>query len=291
MSILLQKMRNKVLKKIHTLPFIKYRDDLNYHSAIKNHIDNLPPLPKFDQEILAKITSEGVVITSLAELGISSTSDLLAAAQNIIPKISAISPQKNDFVIHANAQDIIDYPAIFYWGLEQRLLNIVENYLGLPISYNGVYFRRDIPHHIEQGSRLWHIDTEDRKILKIIIYLNDIHEDTGPFEYIPYNLSLEIVKALKYTSGYIPDERMRNFISPDNYKSCMGASGTVIFAATGSVFHRGRSPINGDRLAIFFDYNSLRQKKRYYLPSSFSRQDLLILSANLPASQKQCIYY
>jgi hypothetical protein len=291
MSIILQKMRNKVLKKIHTIPFIKYRDDLNYHSAIKNHIDNLPPLPKSDQEILAKITSEGVVITSLAELGISSTSDLLAATQNIIPKISAISPQKNDFVIHANAQDIIDYPAIFYWGLEQRLLNIVENYLGLPISYNGVYFRRDIPHHIEQGSRLWHIDTEDRKILKIIIYLNDIHEDTGPFEYIPYNLSLEIVKALKYTSGYIPDERMRNFISPDNYKSCMGASGTVIFAATGSVFHRGRSPINDDRLAIFFDYNSLRQKKRYYLPSSFSRQDLLILSANLPASQKQCIYY
>ncbi|MDB9376231.1 2OG-Fe(II) oxygenase [Nodularia sphaerocarpa] len=292
MYTFLQKMRNKILKKIDDIPFIRYQEDLAYQAAVKNHIVNLPILAKADLDIVDRIKNEGVVITSLAELGISSTPDILAAAKNLIPQIPPnISGQKNVFVVHATSQQIMEYPEIFLWGLEQRLLNIVENYLGLPVAYNGVYFRRDIANQIEQGSRLWHIDREDRKILKIIIYLNDINEYTGPLQYIPQDLTLEIVKSLKYTSGYIQEQTMREFVSPENYKSCTGSVGTVIFAATGSIFHRGKLPITSDRFAIFFDYSSRRQKKRYYMANSLPSQDLFILSQNLPEHKKHCIYY
>ncbi len=292
MYSLLKKTRNKILRKIDTIPFIQYQEDLAYQAAVKNHIRHLPILDKADLELVEQIKEEGVVITSLEKLGIPSTPDILAAAEKLIPKIPAnISAQKHEFVIHATSQQIMEYPELFFWGLEQRLLNIVENYLGLPVAYNGVYFRKDIANKIEQGSRIWHIDREDRKILKIIIYLNDTNEYTGPFQYISPNLTLEIVKALKYTSGYIQEPRMREFVSPENYKSCTGSVGTVIFAATGSIFHRGKLPINSDRLAIFFDYSSRRQKKRYYMANSLPQQDLLVLSQNLAESQKQCIHY
>lgn len=292
MYTFLQKTRNKILKKIDAIPFIKYQEDLAYQAAVKNHIINLPILAKADLDLVDKINYEGVVITSLEELGIPSTPDILAAAKNLIPKIPPnTSGQKNEFVVHASSQQIMEYPEIFFWGLEQRLLNIVENYLGLPVAYNGVYFRRDVANKIEQGSRLWHIDREDRKILKIIIYLNDINEYTGPLQYIPQDLSLKIVKDLKYTSGYIQEQTMRKFVSPANYKSCTGSIGTVIFAATGSIFHRGKLPIKSDRFAIFFDYSSRRQKKRYYMAKSLPHQDLFILSQNLPEHKKQCIYY
>ncbi|HYW20818.1 MAG TPA: 2OG-Fe(II) oxygenase [Nodularia sp. (in: cyanobacteria)] len=285
-----QKMRNKILKKIDAIPLIRYQDDLAYQAAVKNHIVNLPILAKADLDLVEKIKSEGVVITSLAELAIPSTPDILAAAKNLIPKIPAnIFEQKNVYVVHASSQQIMEYPEIFFWGLEQRLLNIVENYLGLPVAYNGVYFRRDIANQIEQGSRLWHIDREDRKILKIIIYLNDINENTGPLQYIPKDLTLEIVKDLKYKSGYIEEKTMREFVSPTNYKSCTGSFGTVIFAATGSIFHRGKLPISSDRFAIFFDYSSRRQKKRYYMANSLPSQDLFMLSQNIPEHKKQCI--
>ncbi|MDB9342463.1 2OG-Fe(II) oxygenase [Nodularia spumigena CS-586/05] len=292
MYIFLQKTRNKILKKIDSIPLIKYQNDVAYQTAVKSHIINLPIMTKADQELVEKIKYEGVVITSLEELGIPSTPDILKAAINLKQKLRPnISGQKNGFVVHASYQQIMEYPEIFYWGLEERLLNIVENYLGLPVAYNGLYFRRDIANNIEQGSRLWHIDREDRKILKIIIYLNDINENTGPLQYIPQNLTLEIVKALKYTSGYIQDSKIREFISPENYKSCTGSIGTVIFAATGSIFHRGKLPINSDRFAIFFDYSSRRQKKRYYIANSQAHEDLFILSQNLPEYKKQCLIY
>ena len=289
---LMQKIRNKMVKKIATIPFIRYQEDLAYQKAVKNHIINLPLLNKADSDILENITEKGVVITSLADLGISSTSNILAAVKKLLPQIPPnIAIQQNEFVVHASSQQLMEYPEIFFWGLEQRLLNIVENYLGLPVAYNGVYFRRDIANKIEQGSRLWHIDREDRKILKIIIYLNDTNEQTGPFQYIPPDLTSEIAKALKYTSGYIQESTMRKFISPENYKSCTGSAGTVIFAATGSIFHRGKVPINSDRFAIFYDYSSRRQKKKYYMANSLPQQDLLMLSKNLPKYKKECISY
>lgn len=289
---LLGKIRNKILQNITAIPFIRYQEDLGYAAAVKNHMINLPTLPQADQDIVNRLNHEGVVITSLAELGIISTPDILTAAKNIILKIPAnISLHKNEFVIHASSQQIMEYPEIFLWGLEDRLLSIAENYIGLPVAYNGVYLRRDLANNIEQGSRLWHIDIEDRKILKIIIYLNDVNEYTGPFQYLTQDLTTEIIKLLKYKSGYIPDIKFKEFVSPKQYNSCTGSLGTVIFAGTGSIFHRGNLPLLSDRLALFFDYSSRRQKNRYYIGNSLPHEDLLILCQNLPEYKKQCILH
>ncbi|MBH8573532.1 2OG-Fe(II) oxygenase [Nostocaceae cyanobacterium CENA369] len=288
----IQKARNKFIKKIDAIPFIRYQADLAYQTALEKHISQLPAISTSDFDLIEKIKHEGVVITSLEDLKIPSTPKLLQAAENLIPKIlSSIAAQKNDFTIHASAQQIMEYPEIFLWGLEQRLLNIVENYLGLPVAYHGAYFRRDIANQVEQGSRLWHIDKEDRKVLKIIVYLNDISEDKGPFQYIPQSLTAKVVQSLKYTSGYIRNQTLQEVISPANYKSCTGDAGTVIFAATSSILHRGKPPVVSERFAIFFDYTSRRQKQLLYCNSSLPHSDLLLLANNLTEKQKECIFW
>jgi hypothetical protein len=292
MYLLLQKMRNKITRKFDAIPLIKYRQEVAYQTAVKKHLINLPIISYTDMSLVEKIKHEGVVITSLEALGIPSTPDILAAAQKLIPKIPpSVSGHKNEFVVHANSQQIKEYPEIFSWGIEQRLLNIAENYLGLPVAYNGVYFRRDIANKVELNSRLWHIDKEDTKILKIIIYLNDVNEDTGPFQYIPQILTEKISQSLNYTSGYIQEPTMKSVISPVNYKSCLGSAGTVIFAATGSVFHRGKIPTTADRFTIFFDYGSRWQKKRSYTANSLTYKDLVLLASNLPEQKRSYIFY
>ncbi|MEA5504081.1 2OG-Fe(II) oxygenase [Halotia wernerae UHCC 0503] len=292
MYTILQKVRNRILRKIDTIPFVRYQADLAYQTALEKHIPNLPVISKNDFDVIETIKDEGVVITSLEKLEIHSTLKFLHAAQNLLPKIpQSISGYKNKFTIHATSQQIMEYPEIFLWGLEQRLLDIVENYLGLPVAYHGAYFRRDIANQVEQGSRLWHIDKEDRKVLKIIVYLNDISEDTGPFQYVPPSLTSTIAQSLKYTSGYIRDKNMQELISSGNYKLCIGKSGTVIFAATGSIFHRGKPPIVSDRFAIFFDYTSRRLKQSFYGNSCLPDDDLLLLSKNLSKQQKECLFW
>ena len=292
MGILLQKIHNRLLKNIYHMPFLQHQAEVEYQEAVEQHVANLPAISNTERNIIETINNEGVVITSLTALGISSTANMFQAAKNLMHQIPSNSAgNSNDFVVHATPQQIMAYPEIFLWGLEQRLINIVENYLGLPVAYQGAYLRRDIANQVEQKSRLWHIDKEDRKVLKIIIYLHDMDEDSGAFQYLPISSTASVAEALKYHHGYIQDATMQKVISPTEYKSCVGAAGTVIFAGTGSIFHRGKIPVAADRLALFFDYTSRLQTQSFYGNLSLANEDLLILTKKLSQQQRECIFW
>jgi hypothetical protein len=292
MNKTLHKIKSRILRNIYEIPLLKYQNDMAYLKAIAKHIPNLPILSNTDIDIVKQLKSEGIAITSLEQLNIASHPQFFQAAKNLMPKIPpSITDDQNEFVVHANAQQMLEHPEIFLWGLEQRLLNIVENYLGLSVAYHGAYFRRDIANQLEQGSRLWHIDKEDCKVIKIIVYLNDVDEYTGPFQYIPNYLTSEVVKNLNYKSGYICDQRMQEIISPEKYQSCTGTTGTVIFAATGSIFHRGKPPIKSDRFAIFFDYTSRRRQQLFYTTSAITHEYLLKEFNHLSAQQQEYIFW
>ncbi|WP_016952886.1 hypothetical protein [Anabaena sp. PCC 7108] len=287
-----QKTHNKILTRINKIPFVRDQGEIAYQKAVKKHIIYLPHLSQSDFYLLNRIKEEGVVITTLEELGIPSSYQLLDAAKNIIPKIrTSIDSQQEEIVVHATSQQIMEYPEIFLWGLEQRLLNIIENYFGFPVAYHGVYFRRDISNQLEKGSRLWHIDREAQRVMKIIIYLNDIDENHGPFQYISQSLTSDIAHSLKYVSGYISDKIMQEFTSSENYKSCLGSIGTVVFAATDRIFHRGKIPIKSDRFALFFDYTPRSKKHSFYSSSSLPYEDLILLAENFAKSQKEHIVW
>ena len=173
MDKILLKIRKKILRKIDQHPFTKYQADCFYQKAIEKNFQNLPPLSPQNIDLIETVKKEGVVITKLEKLGITSTPDMWNSAQVLIPQISQnILSHPNQIVTHASPQQIIEYPQIFLWGLEQQLLNIIENFLGVPVAYQGIYFRRDIANQLEIDSRLWHIDQEDRKIFKIIVFLH-----------------------------------------------------------------------------------------------------------------------
>ncbi|QIR35385.1 2OG-Fe(II) oxygenase [Tolypothrix sp. PCC 7910] len=288
MSTMFKKVQNKFLRNIYNLPFLQHQAEIEYQKLVKMHIANLPLISAKDKSIVETLNSEGVVITSLAELGISSANKMFQSAQNLMHKIShSIIDDRSGFSVHATSQQMMKHPEIFLWGLEQRLINIVENYLSLPVAYHGAYFRRDIANQVVQKSRLWHIDKEDRKVLKIIVYLHDMNEDTGPFQYLPIPITESVAHLLKYHHGYIQDRTMQQVISPFHYKSCIGPAGTVVFAATGSIFHRGKLPVKSDRFAIFFDYTSRKQKLSFYSTSSLPKEDIALLAKNLSEKQKE----
>ncbi len=287
------KVRNEVSLNTRQLPFLFTQAEINYREARKQHSKNLPVISDYERDLVDKLRTEGVAMTSLEALSIPSTEQMLQAAKTLMPKIPrSISENKNEFVVHATPQQILEHQEIFLWGLEQRLINIIENYVGLPVAYHGAYFRRDIVNKVQIKSRLWHIDPEDRKVLKIIIYLNDIDDNIGPFEYIPQCFTSKLTSSLKYTHGYVQDKTMEKVISPSHFKSCTGIAGTVFLAATGSIFHRGKVPLSSDRYTIFFDYTSRKPIVHNYYGASFlSDQDLQILAKNLSPQQRECVFW
>lgn len=292
MYTLVQKARNRIIRKLTQIPFIQAKSELVYQTALKKHLVNLPVLSTSDRTLVETIKRDGVVITSLEALGIPSNPRFFQVAKKLMSEIpKSISGQKNEFVVHASSQQMMEHPEILLWGLEQRLLNIVENYLGLPVAYQGVFFRRDIANEVAIKSRLWHVDLEDRKVLKIIVYLNDVNDNRGPFQYIPQSLTSTVVRSLKYRSGYIRDETMQQALSPSNWKSCTGISGTVIFAATSSIFHRGKIPVASDRFAVFFDYTSRKPRQPFHSTLTLNQENLRSLVKNLSEQQKNCVFW
>jgi Phytanoyl-CoA dioxygenase (PhyH) len=292
MNYLIEKVSNHLLKQIYRIPLIEKKSEQAYQEALQKYINNIPLIPLEDANLIATIKDEGIAITSLDNLGINSTAEMLKTADDLSCLLKNYSDyKKNEYTIHATINQMVQQPEILLWGLEERILRIAESYFGLPVAYQGAYLRRDFVNQVETQSRLWHIDTEDRQVFKVIIYLHDMHEDNGPFQYIPKDITSKVAQELNYKSGYVQAQRMQEIIPPTNYKSCLGSAGTVVFAATSSIFHRGKLPISSERFAIFFDYTSRFPKYPVHSQSLFSPDDLLLLSENLSEYQRQCLLW
>ncbi|WP_392532469.1 phytanoyl-CoA dioxygenase [Nostoc sp. C117] len=250
-------MFSVIQRKISTL-----FSDLEYYVALVKHSRKLPALEEGDRQILNTLKKDGVYVTTLADLGLSSNSELLKAAYHQLSQME--NPNNNHLDEKLPQISTVTGLAEFYaWGKEKRLLNIIENYIGLPVAFHGVHLRKDFPSKHQFGTLLWHSDAEDRRIIKIFVYLNDVEEKTGPFEYIPRSLTpffswkyFRLYYRL-FKSGYmgIDDEEVKPVIPKSAWKSCPGLAGTVIIVDTKNTLHHGTVRTE-ERSTLFFCYTA-----------------------------------
>ena len=150
---IIKQVRNRILRDIYRIPVFRVRYEQANKASREKYVSNLPILSPTDLNVVENLRREGVFVTSLEALNIPSTPLLLHAAKTLIPKIPTTA-KKNDYVVHASSEQILEYPEIFLWGIEERILNIVENFIGLPVPYHGSYFRRDIANTVQKKTRL-----------------------------------------------------------------------------------------------------------------------------------------
>jgi hypothetical protein len=278
-------MLNSIKSKISALQF-----DLNCALKRWKHTKKLPVLEERDRIIVESLERDGIYITNIADLGLASTTQMLKTAYSLLPSMGTTNYTDSS---HNSPEIYIvtDLPEIFNWGGEQRIQNIIENYIGLPIAYHGVHLRKDFVNKSQFDTLLWHRDIEDRRILKIIIYLNDVEEQHGPFEYVPLSLTsiyqpnfYRLIPKIK-NSG-INDETLSKIIPKSAWKSCTGAAGTVIFADTRRLLHHGTLRTQ-ERSTLFFAYTANPPKQpqlcTHYWDNSFPRPKLAQLDNEIPA--------
>ncbi|WP_066381216.1 MULTISPECIES: hypothetical protein [unclassified Anabaena] len=288
---MLRRILNLSLREVFYLPFIRIPLEWNYQIAKQKYATHLPVLSSDDLTCVNSLKNQGVFLSSLDKLNLASTPKLLQASHSLIPELLRVSPQrKNQYYIEATPTQINNYLDIFLWGLEEKLINIAEKHLGLPVFYMGPSFRRDLVNGMQIKSRRWHIDHEDRHMLKIFIYLNDVNEDGGPFQYIPRNGSELAKRLIRYRHSTVSDKVMQSIIPACEWKSSIGNAGTVIFADTGSIFHRGKVPLNSERFVIIFSYTSKFPKNPHYCKSIFYKQQLNTLANSLSSRQRNCLF-
>jgi hypothetical protein len=255
-----------------------------HQSAIAQHQPHLPQItdPLY-QYLLTQLQQTGIATTTIAE--ITQRSNLLTQAQAHIPSINQQTPKKHQFCHHLDSHHILTTPDLYLWGLQTPILNLIENYLQIPPAYHGLYYRRDINSHHITKSRQWHLDMEDHRILKIIIYLTDVDQHNGPFQYLTDPDTQTIRARLHYQSGYRSAQKIEKIIPTQQWQTCTGTAGTVILVDTARLMHRGKPPTAGDRYTLFYDYTSRIPSQPYYCKSSLPTTDLFTMTRHLTDNQ------
>jgi hypothetical protein len=262
-------------------------DDLQYWSRQRRHRPVLAVTSGNDQAIVERLRAAGSHITTLDALEVPGTADMLKAADELYALIADRAPGKGGFVASATSEEIERYPALIGWGLNERLLAIVENYICQPVDYRGLSVRRDIKGGAATETRLWHRDQEDLRIVKIIVYVNDVGRGGGAYECIDRG-KLATWK-LGRNIGRIDDDLMNQLVPKSSQHTCSGPRGTVVFTDTCSVFHRGSIAHSEDRKALFFCYNSKSPRGPINCKPLFDRESFALKHDNLLPTQLSAI--
>ncbi|MGK7893813.1 MAG: hypothetical protein AB4372_09355, partial [Xenococcus sp. (in: cyanobacteria)] len=253
----INKVHGRLKREYLYLPIISNLYKKAYINKISEYHAQLPVLDNRNSIIFNDLRDKGIHITNIDSLlnprstaTINTANKLLLDSSNLVTEIGC----KGNYGVPGRA--LQKYPEIVLWALEENLIDIVENYIELPIFYLGAEVKRCFPNREITGIRNWHLDTEDYRMVKILIYLNDVDDKGGQFQCIPADQSDVIKKKLRYKFGLVSDALMEQYISSRDWVSVLGKKYTVIFVDTARLFHRAKPPIARDRLSITFHYIS-----------------------------------
>ncbi len=229
----------------------------NYESRLAQYRSALPPVSAADAAVAAALKSGHI-----AGRRVRLDAHTQAAAHRAV-----------DWLRERNLAEAVEYlplrlleddPSLFLWGLSEENLDIAERHIGLPVRYHGLEVRAERaastdPRHLV---RHWHFDLEDRRMLKIIVYLSDVDESTGPFEFLPLAASDQTRQTLRVRPGltFLPDADVTATVPSSLWQRVTGPAGTAVYADTARLLHRVKAPTGGDRYSATFVYSSDRPR-------------------------------
>jgi hypothetical protein len=145
-------------------------------------------------------------------------------------------------------------------GVNARLLDIANEYLQMwsKLEYVDVWYTPPADEGERRSSQRWHRDFNDRHLLKAFVYLVDVDEAAGPFEYVPRSAPGGELDALwpwrPLGENYPPEAEFADKID-GRAVTFTAPKGTIIFCNT-SGFHRGGFATGKPRMLATFTWDS-----------------------------------
>jgi hypothetical protein len=229
---LIGRAANKLKREVLRLPGFRVLRGYAHREALEAHSTRLPPLDPRDLPILEALRKTGATIVDVEGLGLPESPAMFAALGTLVDELRAM-PTGTDNAPRIMPKRLMDFPEIYLWGLSERLLDLIENYIGLPIRYEGVDVRREVADGRPTDVRQFHIDT------------------------------LVAVKALHYVSGFVPDAKMEGLVPKSRWVQATAKARSGAFADTCRVFHKAQPPRDTDRYSITISWTSTTPVKTY----------------------------
>ena len=247
---------------------------LGNRSARRRFASHIPALDDVQRGLVEAVDREGYVSLAFADLvgddvwqavdaqGTAFIAETeLAMAEGRLGKVRA----GKEFVQRAYSFEGATLGADNAWfaaAASRRLLDVANAYLRLwaKLSYVDFWYTAQQPESDERvASQNWHVDFDDKHLLKAFVYLSDVGPDNGPFEYVPSSQPGGRHHAVRPWSpmgyGRVPDEDVARSVPSEEIVRFTGPKGTMILCNT-SGLHRGGFATAGPRVLATATYCS-----------------------------------
>ena len=230
---------------------------LSNRASRKSFTGQRPALDELQERIVSELAADGYSLLTFPELF---PGDEWQAVQEQAASFVAdteaglagegeslrVRPGK-EFVVRLHSYDVELGPddAWFRACASHRMLDVANTYLGLWSKLEYVDMWYSVPQPVDAdriSSQRWHRDFNDKHLLKAFLYLVDVDEETGPFQYVPGSAPggryADAWPWKPLGENYPPENELEKRIPEDGVRTFTGPKGTFLFCNT-SGFHRG----------------------------------------------------
>ena len=164
------------------------------------------------------------------------------------------------------SERVCAHPALRDWGASPRVRAFVESYLELPAFHGAPRVKREAADGGRSGVRQWHLDVEDFRVLKLILYLNDVEAGGGPFEYFSLEKGKPVADGLSLRGGgLVTDTMLREAgLDGDASETARYPKHTAILVDAARLLHRAQPPVERDRYAVTFTWLSIYGSRHFH---------------------------
>jgi hypothetical protein len=150
--------------------------------------------------------------------------------------------------------DIEDWAPTIEFASQPQVAGIVAEYLGQMPVLSIVTFAYTLPGTSVQGSQLFHCDKNHDNQLHLVIPVEPIDEETGPFTFLPGDKSEKVLTALRYRQGRVSDEDVFRLVEQDDLIKATGDAGSAFFVNPSRCLHFGARASRKPRLMLILNF-------------------------------------
>lgn len=259
---------------------------------------SLPTLNPVQERLVKELRETGIAVTNLDELF--PREELLPKLQSYTQELirkAEVKTGKTFLEYLWDVQPVLDFENPFVkLALEGRVIDVVNSYMEMFSRF--YYLTLNVTTPVESGtksiaSQRWHRDPEDKKMIKLFLYLNDVDSESGPFIYIPYStygLRWGNFLSQRPPRGVYPNSgEIERHIPHDHVKVLTGKAGTLIFCNT-TGFHKGGYATGKPRTMFTAGYRSQASAwlDQYKYPVNFGEESKRL---NLAPTQRYALEF
>ena len=235
---------------------------------------DVPALDDVQQAIVGDLEADGYALLSFHDLFPEGTWDVLEAeaASFVAETETALAGDREalrvragkEFVVRLHSYEVeLDFDdPWFRVCASRRMLDIANSYLGLwsKLEYVDLWYSVPQPEEADRvSSQRWHRDFNDRRLVKAFLYLVDVDETAGPFQYVagsaPGGRHGKEWPWRPLGDNYPPEDELEQRIPPESARTFTGPKGTFLFCNTAG-FHRGGFATAKPRVLATATYSS-----------------------------------